>query len=203
MDQTTKTMLKWFNERGLSASAAYREFREAGGKRRKQDFLSDYRQITQKPRASYNVGGAKRSDVKVSKVEKYEKKKERKRAQQAAPKKPSPKKKRSKSHGRETGGGGGKGTSVKKGGVDLSTSFGAGSPDLKTLKTELQRHGIKFFRRDGKDALTLAKDGENGTVNLYGTMIYDPSRDKGGRVVGVARTLINKAMKTIGRQMTL
>lgn len=220
MPPATKNELKSYHNAGLSPARAYEKFREDGGRQRKQDFLAAYRVITQKPRAAYNIGGAKRSDVVKPKVEKYEKKREKKRVQEGkkkpATKKPTGKKKRSESHGKKHKAGdhpfhpqenldtlGGPGTSAKRSGTDISASYTAGSPDLKSLKKELQDHGIKFFQRNGHDALTLAKDGENGTVNLYGTMIYDPSRDKGGRAVGIARTLINKAMKAIGRQTTL
>jgi hypothetical protein len=209
MSKTDPVTLKSLYSRGYGPAEAYDVFRAEGGHRRKQLFLNEYRQITQQPRAAYNVGGAKRAGVKKPKVEKYENKKEKLKTKPKA-KKPAPKKKRSKSHGKKHKGGGEeppgegeKANSAKRRGVDVSAHYGAGAPDLRVLKKDLQAHGIKFFRRGGKDALTLAKDGENGTVNLYGTMVYEPSKDTGGRVTGVVRDLIRRAMKKIGRQTTL
>lgn len=206
MPPATTLTLKGYYHSGLSPGEAYARFREDGGHQRKQDFLSAYRVVTQQPKAAYNVGGAARAGVKKPKVEKYRKKAEKIKAKQPA-RKPAQKKKRSASHGKKHKEGGEtppeKTDSAKRRGVDVSAHFGAGAPDLVALKKDLQAHGIKFFRRGGKDALTLATDGENGTVNLYGTMIYEPKNDIGGRVTGVARTLIRSAMKKIGRQTTL
>jgi hypothetical protein len=208
-------ILKDLYRRGLQPEEAYDTFRVEGGKRRKQFFLNEYRQITQNPRAAYNVGGAKRADVKKPNVEKYEKKKQKikEKVKNGKPRGASTKtgRKRTESHGKkhkrkeELGEGEAppKPDSAKRSGLDVSAHFMAGSPDLKALKKELQHHGIKFFGGKDKREIVLATDKESGNVHLYGTAIYEASRDKGGKAVGIARELIMKTMKKLGRQTTL
>ena len=211
MPPATKDEIKNWIKADLKPQAAYERFREAGGKQRKQDFLAAYREVSQKPKAAYNIGGAARKDVKQPKIEKYVKKREKKKAKAAKPatakpartRTPKRKAKEAKRKAKKGGGGGGGGAGksyVITKGLDIAANYRAGAPDLKQLQRTLKDHGLRFFDRKGQQTLTLAKDGENGTVNLYGKAIYEPKKDLGGRATGIARVLIDKTMKEINRK---
>lgn len=213
-----RPIIKASIKEGLSSNKTLEKLKAAGIEIRRQDAQAQVRQISQKPKAAYNIGGAKRADVKKPQVEKYIKKAAKKKAKQAAPASSKKSKKRTKSHGkkhkRKTPAGPGaisdeehyegdvpgKGKkSAKRTGLDVTAHFTGDSPDLKKIKAELQRHGIKFFDSKDRRELVLAKDKESGNVHLYGTAVYEADKDQGGRVTGLTRVLLNKALKRLGQ----